>query len=350
MDWPHVAPLLAAFAVPLALSWVFTALYIRAAPQFGLIDQPSKRKLHHKPTPTGAGAAIFAAVACSALVLRSALGVDWTVWDVGFLIAGLIVVFGLLDDHRTLPWQLRLVVYALGALAAFQSPWECRILAAIWIVVLINAFNFVDNLDGLCAGVALILALCLVTANAWSRDIFQVHSSPLDAGFNTWHLVSLSGALAGFLWFNRPPARVFMGDAGSTFIGFFLGVASAPLFLGENLTARLSADWFVPLCMFALPIYDLVSVTTLRVWQRRGLFVSDRNNLSHRLVALGFSPTWAVALLWLLAVVGGVGGLLVYVVPEPVKTILGIVQLAGWWIGLPAIEYVAGRRRSPRVP
>ncbi|HMF12225.1 MAG TPA: hypothetical protein VKE94_07960, partial [Gemmataceae bacterium] len=167
MDWPQIAPLLAAFTVPLALSWIFTALHIRAAEIFGLIDQPSERKFHQKPTPTGAGIASFAAVTCSAGFLASVCGFTWTAWNVHFLVAGLVVAFGLLDDHRTLSWQLRVVVYSLAALATFQAPWEYRVPAAIWIVVLINAFNFLDNMDGLCAGVAWILAACLFTAKAW---------------------------------------------------------------------------------------------------------------------------------------------------------------------------------------
>jgi UDP-GlcNAc:undecaprenyl-phosphate GlcNAc-1-phosphate transferase len=345
MDWPQMAPLLAAFAVPLALSWILTACHIRVAPRFGLIDQPCERKFHQKPTPTGAGVALFAAVTLSAVFLSSVWGLDGTTWNVQFLVAGSIVVFGLLDDHRTLSWQLRIVVYSLAALATFQAPWDYRVPAAIWIVLLVNAFNFVDNMDGLCAGMAWIAAACLAIAKARSGDIFQPVPAYQDAGFNTWHLLLLAGALAGFFWYNRPPARVFMGDAGSTFLGFFLAVASVPLLLGEDETPRLSADWLTSACMFALPIYDFVSVVTLRVWERRGLFVSDRNNLSHRLVALGFTPTRAVAFLWLLAVVGGTGGLLLYFVPDPAKTILGVAQLVGWWIGLPLVEYFANRRR-----
>jgi UDP-GlcNAc:undecaprenyl-phosphate GlcNAc-1-phosphate transferase len=350
MDWPHIAPLLTAFALPLALSWVFTALHIRAAQDFGLIDLPSERKFHQKPTPTGAGAAIFAAVTLSALFLSTVCGLDWTTWNVQFLIGGLIVAFGLLDDHRMLAWQLRLLVQGLAALAAIrsifnQAPWEPNLIGfAVWLVVMINAFNFVDNMDGLSAGITLAIAACLAIAQGRLQDPFQSLPAYRNVGFNTWHLVMLMGALTGFLWYNRPPARVFMGDAGSTFLGFFLGLASVPLFLDGEETPRLSADWLAPMCMFALPIYDLVSVATLRVWQQRGLFVSDRNNLSHRLVALGMRPTRAVALLWLLAVVGGVGGLLLYVVPNPAKMILGAAQLAGWWVALPVVEYLAQRR------
>lgn len=351
MDWLLIGPLIATFAWPLALTWILTACHIRVARDFGLIDQPCERKFHKQPTPTGAGLALFAAVTVSAGVLASVCALDWTLWNEQFFFASLIVVLGLLDDHRSLPWLLRLFVHILAAMVAmrtfdlwFEEPWQFRVFGALWIVMLINAFNFMDNMDGLCAGITFIVAACVALSQAYLQDPFQSLPVYRNVGINSWHLLMLMGALAGFLWFNRPPARVFMGDTGSTFLGFFLGVASVPLFVVGEKPVQISDDWLAPVCMFALPIYDLLSVAGLRVWQGRGLFVSDRNNLSHRLVELGMRPTRAVALLWLLAMVGGVGGLLIYLVPQPVKMILGAAQIVGWSVALPFGEYVAHRR------
>jgi UDP-GlcNAc:undecaprenyl-phosphate GlcNAc-1-phosphate transferase len=267
-------------------------------------------------------------------------------WSPHFLLGGVIVLVGFLDDCRHLPWQFRLLVQAAVSLAAVASSlptasWVLWIVGALWIVVLINAMNFVDNMDGACAGIAWIIAASLAMLRMGVPNSAYEESGAKPAEFAPTallgfiHLILLMGALAGFLWYNRSPARVFMGDAGSTFIGFFLGVASVPLLFGN--------DWLTPVCMFALPIYDFASVAALRLWQKRGLFVSDKNNLSHRLVELGFKPTRAVALLWLLALVGGVGGLLLVLAPNPAKTILGVAQLGGWWIGLPVVEYFARR-------
>jgi UDP-GlcNAc:undecaprenyl-phosphate GlcNAc-1-phosphate transferase len=341
MDWLLIGPLIGTFALSMAVSWILTACHIRLGRDFGLIDNPSERKFHKRPTPTAAGLALYLTIVVSSFALRPRQ------WSLEFIFAGLIVIVGLLDDIRPLWAQLRLVIHALIVVPAMflllpKAAWEFQAAGCLWVLVLIHAFNFIDNMDGLCAGVAWILAACLAVCSVLCPQSSVL--SPSSAAFTFPPLLLLMGALTGFLWFNRPPARVFMGDAGSTFLGFFLGVASVPLFLEGEESPRLSADWLAPLCMFALPIYDLVSVATLRVWQRRGLFVSDRNNLSHRLVALGMRPTRAVALLWLLAVVGGVGGLLLYVVPDPAKTILGAAQLAGWWVALPVAEYLAQRR------
>jgi len=334
------------FGLSLAISWILTRCYIRVARDFGLIDQPSERKDHEQPTPTGAGLVIYLAIAFLAFLGHPRL------WTAQFLFGGLIVIIGLIDDIRHVPAQLRLVVHGFitvpAVLLAIPSArWEIQAGACFWVLVLTHAFNFIDNMDGLCAGVSWILAACMVARSVLLGTEHSVLGR-VDATLTSPHLLMLIGALTGFLWYNRPPARVFMGDAGSTFIGFFLGVASVPQFVDGEQMQGLSADWLALLCMFSLPIYDLFSVASMRVWQRRGLFVSDRNNLSHRLVALGFTSTRAVMLLWLLAVVGGVGGLLLYVVPEPVQTILGVAQLACWWIGLPVIEYVAHRRRNAR--
>src|SRR5262249_18755836 len=151
------------------------------------------------------------------------------------------------------------------------------------------------------------------------------------SGFGPLHLVMLMGALTSFYWFNRPPARVFMGDAGSTFLGFFLGVASLRLFFREDNVSRLADAWLAPVWMMAVPIYDLASVAFLRLWERRGLFLSDKNNLSHRLVALGLRSTTAVSVFWLLALAGAVGGALLYVIPQPVSVVIGVLELACWW-------------------
>jgi UDP-GlcNAc:undecaprenyl-phosphate GlcNAc-1-phosphate transferase len=332
-----IALWLTIFGLGALLSWIFTLCYIAAARRWGVVDYPDDRKPHEKPTPTGAGVAIFLAVlpmAFFAGIIQYALGAA-------------VVVIGFVDDCRRLPWQPRLVAYlAIGGAAAFVAlpgvslPWLAA--AGLWIALLINAFNFIDNMDGLCTGVTLIVAACLMPLQEAREDSFPYWFSA--GGFNAFHLLLLTGALAAFFRFNRRPARAFLGDAGSTFLGFFLGVASVPLLVNryEDPTP-LAENWLAPLCMFAIPIYDLFSVAFLRVWQRRGLFLSDKNNLSHRLVNLGLCPASAVRLIWLLVVVSCVGGLLLYQLPDPMRTIAGIAQLGFWWIGLPVIEYCAYR-------
>jgi UDP-GlcNAc:undecaprenyl-phosphate GlcNAc-1-phosphate transferase len=329
-------PLLAAFVIPLILSWVLTAVHLRFAPRYGFLDMPGARKFHKKATPTGAGLAFYLAIASSAALFST--------FNLQFLLAALVVAFGLLDDHRSLSWRLRLFIHAFVACVAVQfaipaASLEFLAAGVFWIVLLINAFNFIDNMDGLCAGVSWLIALALCWVLSTQYSVLSTQYSVLSPS----HLVMLMGALTGFYSFNRPPARVFMGDAGSTFLGFFLGVASLPLFFRNDEPSRLADAWLAPVCMMALPIYDLASVAFLRLWERRGLFTSDKNNLSHRLIELGLRSTQAVTILWLLALAGAVGGLLLYLLPHPWNVVAGGIELVFWWGLLPAVEYLAHR-------
>src|SRR6516225_4510138 len=136
------------------------------------------------------------------------------------------------------------------------------------------------------------------------------------------------GAVLGFLWFNRPPARIFMGDAGSTYLGFVLAVRA--LGIGPRVEES-PALWSAPVCIFAVPCYDLVSVVLLRLWQRRSPFQADRQHLSHRLVRLGLSSRAAVSIIHLLTLGSGLIGLAI--VHASGSTAVAIaIGFAGFWI------------------
>jgi UDP-GlcNAc:undecaprenyl-phosphate GlcNAc-1-phosphate transferase len=213
-----------------------------------------------------------------------------------------IVILGLVDDRYSLTWQLRLgaqaalVLAALGALGVEQSqfwlPWP---LAWIWIVGLTNAFNMLDNMDALSAGTACIVCvlsagLCLLTGN---HGILM-------------YLI-LAGALAGFLAYNRPPAKIFMGDAGSTFLGFLLGL--------ESLRPTAPADHAlesagVALCLLAIPLYDMVTVIAIRLLQGRSPFHADKQHLSHRLTDLGLTQAQSVMCILACGAIMGLAGII----------------------------------------
>jgi UDP-GlcNAc:undecaprenyl-phosphate/decaprenyl-phosphate GlcNAc-1-phosphate transferase len=328
----------AAFLLPLLISWLLTALLIRLAPRFGLFDDPSSRKLHSRRTPKGGGLAIYAAIAVS--VFFALPGREGEVLRV--LTLGLVILLlGLLDDLHPLPWQIRLAVQTAVAVAAvFTAPapadlgWFLRAAAVIWIIGLTNAFNMLDNTDALSAGVAWIAAALFALAPLFRPEQAREWQAGLP------YLVFM-GALSGFLWFNRPPARIFMGDAGSTFLGFFLGVSS----LGDHFESFTAPRPFgVPLCILAVPWYDLASVVLLRLWQRRSPFHADKQHLSHRLVLLGLKPPTAVYVIYLLALASGTGGLLLYRVSTTGATLVA-VQLACWWSVVAALEYLRHFRR-----
>ncbi len=325
-----LADLITLFPLPLALSWILTDWLIRLAPRLGLVDYPSERKVHTQPTPRGGGLAIFIAVSLIPPSVKPTL-FPW-------LLAAVIVLLGLIDDLWPLRWQLRLLVqFGVAILAVFLClpllPWYLRAAAVLWIAGHINAFNMLDNMDALSAGIAWIAAGFLALVS-WLGETPNVHA---------WEqYVILMGALSGFLWFNRPTARIFMGDAGSTFLGFTLGLGSLQVLLHEGGTPW---SWLVPPCILAVPCYDLFSVVLLRLSQGRSPFHADKQHLSHRLTNRGLSNWTAVRVIYLLALASGASGMILYVVRDPMIASLIVGQLAIWWTALAVMEFATKEHR-----
>jgi UDP-GlcNAc:undecaprenyl-phosphate GlcNAc-1-phosphate transferase len=328
----------AAVGCSFLVSWLLTALLIRWAPRLGLVDHPTDRKVHVKTTPRGGGLAIFTGFAAAAAFLPVNIG--------QLLLFLVIVVLGLIDDLRPLPWQLRLGVQTVVVLVAAllwpaEISWPLRAVAVFWMVAMLNAFNLLDNMDALSGGVAWIasafLALILL---AQAPSASAGTTGPGASASGLWALV-LIGALSGFLWFNRPPARIFMGDAGSTFLGFFLGLSSLDVALP---TSQMPWAWAVPLCVLAVPCYDTTTVVLLRLAQGRSPFHGDKQHLSHRLVARGLHSTTAVGVIYLLAVASGLSGLLLYHVSDALAAVLVVGQLVCWWGALAVIEFIVSRK------
>jgi UDP-GlcNAc:undecaprenyl-phosphate GlcNAc-1-phosphate transferase len=170
----------------------------------------------------------------------------------------------------------------------------------------VNSFNLLDNMDGLAAGVAWIAAVILAA-------VMLVQPEPESSGpqlFVAGFLLVLAGSLAGFWWHNRPPATIFMGNAGSYFVGFCLATATLMATFAGGDVPRHAV--FAPLCLLAVPIYDTLTVVAIRLRERRSLLAGDKNHFSHRLVRLGLSPRQAVGTVYLLSTACGLGALLLH--------------------------------------
>jgi UDP-GlcNAc:undecaprenyl-phosphate GlcNAc-1-phosphate transferase len=370
------------FLVSFAVSFLITWLMIRWAPALGLVDVPNERRVHTRPIPKGGGLGIVLGWLSAALFL----GLDSRELCLWGGIGLLIVVLGLVDDIRPLPWQLRLGAQMMAAITAVwflggvpgSSSWVQYLLwpaAIFWIVGLTNAFNMLDNMDALSAGVAWVAAALFALTSILVTFFvsFCIHYSAFNAQ------LMLMGSLTGFLWFNRPPARIFMGDAGSTFLGFFFGtssllfagffdhrsVSTEPNASGLPLIGTLSGGsdssgftlmdalfpgpWPLVFCFLFIPWYDLVSVVIIRLRQGRSPFHADKQHLSHRLVDLGLTPPKAVATIWLLAAaIGAIGLLLFSLIPDHGR-LLTWIFLAVSWLSLAAFELLAHRRRKASV-
>jgi len=321
----------------------------------GLLDRPGGHKSHHTPTPLGGGIGIWLGVVLTMLIGTIAVAVfrsvpEWQpylppqiaehlegVWSRagqlwGLLFCGTILVgLGLWDDARGLPWPLRLgvqfavasiVVLGLGySFTAFIAlPWLTQALSVIWIVALINSFNMLDNMDGLSGGIAAIAATALATV---------MISTPGVAGQPQWFVATLlmvvTGAVLGFLFHNRPPAKIFMGDGGSYFVGFLIAVATL-MATYANYESGTPHAVFAPLCAMAVPLYDLTTVLWIRIRAGRSPFQGDQSHFSHRLVALGLSRTQAVLTIYLVTATCGLAAvLLTRVTVDSAIMVVGIV-------------------------
>lgn len=321
------------FSGALAFAVGATPLAQRVALRSGMTDAPSARKAHERPTPLLGGVAIYAAVVLALLVFGGRAEVAQLA---GILIAATLVSFlGLWDDRRPLRPAVKLggQAAAVGVMAAtgvhvqlFGNLAADLLATGLWVLAVTNAINFMDNMDGLAGGVAAIAAayfLLLALAND------QQLVAPLAA--------AVLGACLGFLVYNFNPARIFMGDGGSLFLGLVLAALGIKLrFPGQPL----AATWVVPVLVLAVPLFDLALVVLSRSRRRVNPFTTaGTDHLSHRLVLAGLSHREAALLLYLVACAAG--GLAFYVSLSGVLEawlVLGGVMALGLW-GLWLLEW-----------
>jgi len=344
----------------------------RHAPSWGFVDRPGARKAHSRPIPLGGGVAIWLGVVGPFAVGQCVL---WGVargWidfaqvppsvvphlaglmdqssQLWFLLAAgtAMLVLGLVDDSVGLTWQRRLGVELLVAVVVVAHGWRLALfldapyltaaLSVGWIVGLINSFNMLDNMDGLSAGVAAIAAAVLATVMFTVPDP-QTHLPQLFVG---GFLLVLVGSLSGFLWHNHVPARLYMGDGGSYFIGFCLAITTLTgTFAGGSIPPHAI---LAPVCALAVPVYDTASVVWIRCREGRSPFHADRSHFSHRLVELGLSERHAVWTIYLTTATCGCGALLLHQV-DTIGALI-ITLLVGSVLAIIAILETAGRRRG----
>ena len=289
-----------------------------AAVKLSAVDHPGGRRAHHRPTPRLGGLGIVWGFGV-ALAIVAYGGERWGALAGGgaellALLAGaaLLAGVGLVDDRRGLPWAIKLAASVLAALALYLGGWRTETLGipgvgsvstgflglpllVMWVVLVTNAINLIDGLDGLAAGVAVISCVGLLAL-------------PGSANVDRAVALALAGALLGFLWFNLHPALIFMGDAGSLFVGFVL--AGLTLRAGD---AAAGAFPLVPMLLLAVPLGDTTYAVARRAWAglraagssgmlvsevARRVFAPDRGHLHHRLLEAGLSHGRSALLLW----------------------------------------------------
>ena len=334
--------LLAIYLVPLARG---------VARRLGALDEPGYRKLHELTMPRTGGVAVYSAfvatvgvgyfllpsireVAWLRVLLGAALDVTRDAHMVAdkllALLVGATLAFatGLADDMlgRRFPVAVKalgqiaaaVVVMSAGVRTSFMpAEWLNWLATLLWLVGITNAFNLLDNMDGLSAGVAFVASGVLLL-HAWVLGEFLIAVI----------LLAFMGSLLGFLFFNFHPASVFLGDCGSHFIGFVM----ASIMLLERYVTRASSTLFpllMPVLLLAIPLIDTATVILIRVREGRPIYVGDQRHLSHRLLALGFTQRSAALFLYLATFCLGVGALLLPHATARV-TFLILLQSAGF--------------------
>ncbi len=375
----------------LAVSALMTAFMRRLAPRLGLVDHPNARKVHAVPTPLGGGLAILCGVllplvgaqAVVWLAASNAIPASWLppelsehlpgimyrtpqLWTI--ILAGLVIsALGLADDLKNLKWQPKLAVQlavACGVVAGgvrgtlfVDIPWIGWGLTVLWIVVLTNAFNFLDNMDGLSAGIGLIAAVIFA--------VIMLTGTGQPHWFVAVFLFLLAGSLGGFLFHNWPPARIFMGDTGSCLIGLWLACMTVvgtfydygrTGILGAGILGATDAGGptgthviLAPLCVLSVPLYDFCSVVLIRLSQGRSPFHADKCHFSHRLVELGMSRKQAVLTIYLITLTTGLGGLLLYQVNDWPGALLVFLMVA-CTLAVIALLETAARAAAKQTP
>jgi UDP-GlcNAc:undecaprenyl-phosphate GlcNAc-1-phosphate transferase len=298
-----VIDLLLALLISLLASVALCAFVRRGASAIGAVVPPRPDRWHSAPTPTMGGVAIALAAVLAFVVIAPHVnaGAKPSTW-LAIPLAGIAMfVVGVLDDRLQLTPVAKLVssliigaflVFSLASRLDNALPLTHTLVATIWFAGVCHAFNLLDNMDGLAAGVAVIAAGFL----AW------LLGPSLGAAIVSL-LVALCGALIGFLYWNRPPARLFMGDCGSLFIGAVIAGASLVPVLPE----RTAFPWtsIVVIVILVVPLFDTGFVLVLRRLAGRSATRGGTDHVSHRLVSLGFSVRSAVRILYLLGIVGG---------------------------------------------
>ncbi|MSR34480.1 MAG: undecaprenyl/decaprenyl-phosphate alpha-N-acetylglucosaminyl 1-phosphate transferase [Phycisphaerales bacterium] len=351
------------FFVGWMLSIIFTAIAISYGNRFKAFDSPGSdgHMKQLRMVPNVGGVAVMSAFVMPALAgllyigMRNSPSVDPTMQygldlfdnriEANF-VSTISIVFGavwlmlvgLWDDRKPLRASTKLLLQFIPAIAIVcifdirlltlldqygsQGKALSIFLGVIWIVAIINAMNFLDNMDGLAAGVGMIAALLFAMA------AFMVQQWFIACLFSL-----LAGSLAGFLLFNFLPkrgAKIFLGDGGSQPLGFLLAVLAIRItFVNPTeIDYELGRHWWgilTPLIVLAIPIYDMIATSMIRLRIGHSPWIGDQRHLSHRLVQRGFSKRGAVLVIWALAAIIGMGGIVIGTV-TPFPAILVVLQ------------------------
>ena len=314
--------IIAIFFIACAASLVLTPQVARLALHFGLVDQPNNRNVHDRPIPRIGGLAIYLAffIAFVPLIfpglVQQTTVLEMLIGDprLAFLVMGscVVIAVGIYDDSHSLSPFVKFGVQALAATIAWagdiridvlwppvigdiQFAWLSLPVTIFWILLVINAINLIDGLDGLAAGVSFFVCMVLLVLSVVGDRILPAVI-----------LAALAGSILGFLRYNFNPARIFMGDSGSYFLGYMLATLSI---LGR-IKGQTTLALMIPIIALGVPLIDTMWSTVRRFMVGKKLFRPDKDHIHHRLLKMGMTHRKAVLILYGVTVALGIFALL----------------------------------------
>ncbi|UCD55453.1 MAG: undecaprenyl/decaprenyl-phosphate alpha-N-acetylglucosaminyl 1-phosphate transferase [Candidatus Omnitrophota bacterium] len=331
-----------AFFIALIISYGFTPLARQIAFKIRLLDHPNSKKSHAHATPLLGGLSIFLAFFTAIL---------FTTHINRFIICGILVggailmTLGIIDDKLGMMPGMKLSGQILAALIAykmgvrvitFEDYYVSMFFTVFWIVGITNAFNLLDNLNGLSSGIAGISAIFFGIIALLDSQIYIAILS-----------FALAGGCLGFLKHNFPKASIFMGDSGSMFLGFTLASIAV---LGSWETDKISLSLSLPILVLGYPIFDTTLVTLLRLIEKRPVFLGGKDHSSHILASLKFKKKRAVLVIYVVSILLGFSALLVSVLPLAIAILIFIIVVCnmisfGVYLALKRLKSAKIRRK-----
>ena len=328
-------------------SLILIPLIRKIAIYYNLVSTPKESRWHKKPTPILGGIGIFVPWIITCICFKEY--VDWNLHKEYLMLivcASIIFLLGLMDDIREIPPQKKLAGEIIIASAAiffgFHLKWTGSsvvnmLFSFFWIVGITNAFNLLDNMDGLAAGIAIISGTFILIVNYYTHGSLNL-SDP-----SVFLTLILLGPLIGFLIFNFNPASIFMGDAGSLFIGFLLSILAikGPSLPTKKEPLSLISTIGIPILILFIPIIDTAFVSVMRKLFGRPIYKGGKDHSSHRIVAIGFSERAAVLILYTFSIVSGLMAIVINYMSiwiGIVLAILFIMSVLFFWIKLATVK------------
>lgn len=305
-----------AFFIAIIISYGFTPLARQIAFKIKLLDHPNSKKSHAHPTPLLGGLSIFLAFFTAVFFT---ININKQMY--GILTGGIILMtLGMIDDKLGMMPKMKLsgqilaalIVYKAGVrVITFEDYYVSMFFTVFWIVGITNAFNLLDNLNGLSSGIAGISAIFFGVMALFNSEVYIAVLA-----------FALAGACFGFLKHNFPKANIFMGDSGSMFLGFTLACIAI---LGSWETDKISLSFCLPILVLGYPIFDTTLVTFLRIKEKRSVFIGGKDHSSHILASLGFKKKRAVLLIYIICMMLGLAAFLISVLPLAIGTTIFLI-------------------------